>query len=127
MSKKGYLDEDDFYYEIVLSKGKGLLTKKAERMLILIGNNIIIKLRSRYTKNPDDENDCLQSGLLSLFLNWNSFNDKRFKVALPYFSEIFKRGAADGYNKLLNKKSNQDGISTISLDSCNDGEGFFNI
>lgn len=127
MSKKGYLDEDDFYYEIVLSKGKGLLTKKAERMLILIGNNMIIKLRSRYTKNPDDENDCLQSGLLSLFLNWNSFNDKRFKVALPYFSEIFKRGAADGYNKLLNKKSNQDGISTISLDSCNDGEGFFNI
>jgi hypothetical protein len=127
MAKKGYLDEDDFYYEIVLSKGKGLLTKKAERMLILIGNNMIIKLRSRYTKNPDDENDCLQSGLLSLFLNWNSFNDKRFKVALPYFSEIFKRGAADGYNKLLNKKSNQDGISTISLDSCNDGEGFFNI
>lgn len=122
-----YLDEDDFYYEIVLSKGKGLLTKKAERMLILIGNNMIIKLRSRYSKNPDDENDCLQSGLLFMFLNWNSFNDKRFKVAMPYFSEIFKRGAADGYNKLLNKKSNQDGISTISLDSCNDGEGFFNI
>jgi hypothetical protein len=125
MSKK-YLEEDDFYYEIVLSKGKGLLTKKAERMLILIGNNMIIKLKNRY-KTEDDKLDCLQSGLLFMFLNWNSFNEKRFKVAMPYFSEIFKRGAADGYNKLLNKKSNQDGISTISLDSCNDGEGFFNI
>jgi hypothetical protein len=124
---KEFINRDEFYYEIVLSKGKGFLTKKAERMLILIGNNAIIKLRSRYTKNPDDENDCLQSGLLFMFLNWNSFNDKRFKEAMPYFTEIFKRGAADGYNKLLNKKSNQDGISTISLDSCNDGEGFFNI
>ena len=125
MSKK-YLEEDDFYYEIVLSKGKGLLTKKAERMLILIGNNMIIKLKNRY-KTEDDMDDCLQTGLLFMFLNWNSFNEKRFKVAMPYFSEIFKRGAADGYNKLLNKKSNQDGITTISLDSCNDGEGFFNI
>ena len=122
-----YLDEDEFYYEIVLSKGKGLLTKRAERMMILIANNMIVKLRNRYRGNKDDENDCLQSGLLFMFLNWNSFNEKRFKVAMPYFSEIFKRGAADGYNKLLNKKSNQDGIQTISLDSCNDGEGFFNL
>lgn len=121
-----YLEEDDFYYEIVLSKGKGFLTKRAERMIILIANNMIVKLKNRY-KSDDDMNDCLQSGLLFMFLNWNSFNEKRFKVAMPYFSEIFKRGAADGYNKLLNKKSNQEGIPTISLDSCNDGEGFFNI
>jgi hypothetical protein len=126
MSKKGYLNEDDFYYEIVLSKGKGLLTKKAEIMIKLIGDNTIIKLKNRY-KTEDDMNDCLQSGLLFMYLNWNSFNEKRFKVAMPYFTEIFKRGAADGYNKLLNKKSNQEGIPTISLDSCNDGDGFFNI
>jgi hypothetical protein len=126
MSKKGYLDEDDFYYQIVLSKGKGFLTKKAEIMIKLIGDNTIVKLKHRY-KTEDDKKDCLQSGLLFMYLNWNSFNDKKFKVAMPYFTEIFKRGAADGYNKLLNKKSNQEGIPTISLDSCNDGEGFFNI
>ena len=34
-----YLDDDEFYYEIVLSKGKGFLTKKAEGMLIKIANN----------------------------------------------------------------------------------------
>lgn len=125
-AKKGYLNEDDFYYEIVLSKGKGILTRKAEMMIKLIGDNTIIKLKNRY-KSDDDRDDCLQSGLLYMYLNWNSFNEKRFKVAMPYFTEIFKRGTADGYNKLLNKKSNQEGIMTISLDSCNDGEGFFNI
>jgi hypothetical protein len=126
MSKKNYIDKDEFYYEIVLSKGKGLLTKKAERMMILIANNMIIKLKNRY-KTEDDKKDCLQTGLLFMFSNWNSFNEKKFKEAMPYFSEIFKRGTAEGYNKLLNKKSNQEGISTISLDSCNDGDGFFNI
>jgi hypothetical protein len=126
MKKEYFLNEDDFYYEIVLSKGKGFLTKKAERMLILIGENMIVKFRSRY-KTKDDEFDCLQTGILVMLLNWNSFNQKRFKKAMPYFSEIFKRGAAEGYNKILNKKSNKDGIPTISIDSCNDGDGFFNI
>ncbi len=121
-----YLNEDDFYYEIVLSKGKGFLTKKAEKMIELIGNNMIIKVQTRY-KNEDDKNDCLQTGLLFMFLGWYSFNEKRFKYAMPYFSEIFKRGIIEGYNKILNKKSNQDGVFTISLDSCNDGDGFFNI
>ena len=111
---------------MVLSKGKGLLTKKAEKIFKLLGDNTIIKLKYRY-RNTDDMNDCLQSGLLFMFLNWNSFNEKKFKDAMPYFTEIFKRGATDGYNKLLNKKSNQEGIPTISLDSCNDGDGFFNI
>lgn len=124
--KKPYLNEDDFYYEIVLSKGKGILTKKAEKMMILIANNMIVALSNRY-KTKDDENDCLQTGILVMLLNWNSFNQKRFKKAMPYFSEIFKRGAAEGYNKILNKKSNKDGIPTISIDSCKNGDGFFNI
>ena len=88
MSKKGYLDEDDFYYQIVLSKGKGLLTKKAEIMIKLIGDNTIIKLKHRY-KSDDDMNDCCQSGLLHMYINWYSFNEKRFKVAMPYFTEVF--------------------------------------
>jgi hypothetical protein len=31
-----YVDDVDLYYEIVLSKGKGYLTKKAEAYFILI-------------------------------------------------------------------------------------------
>ena len=126
MAKAFYLDEDEFYYEIVLSKGKGVLTKKAEIMLIKIANNFI-KRKSDHYKTDDDKNDCVQTGLLFMFQNWNNFNNKKYKTAMPYFSEIFKRGIAQGYNELRNKKSSQDAVIMISLDSCNDGDGFFNI
>ena len=103
MAKAFYLDEDEFYYEIVLSKGKGVLTKKAEIMLIKIANNFI-KRKSDHYKTDDDKNDCVQTGLLFMFQNWNNFNNKKYKTAMPYFSEIFKRGIAQGYNELRNKK-----------------------
>jgi len=121
-----YLDDNELFYEIVLSKGRGVLTKKAERMFILIGENMIRKKNNMY-KTQDDKNDCLQTGLLFMFEKWQNFNEKKYKLALPYFSEIFKRGMAQGYNDLTNKKTNQEKIVMISLDSCNDGEGFHNL
>jgi hypothetical protein len=121
-----YLDDNELFYEIVLSKGRGLLTKKAERMFILIGENMIRRKNNMY-KTQDDKNDCLQTGLLYMFEKWVNFNEKKYRMALPYFSEIFKRGMAQGFNDLNNKKTNQDKVTMISLDSCNDGEGFHNI
>jgi hypothetical protein len=120
-----YLNDSDLYYEIVLSKGKGFLTKKAERMFILIGENMIRTKNNKY-KTSDDRDDCLQTGLLFMFEKWTGFDEKKFKLALPYFSEIFKRGMAQGYNDVINKKTNQERVVWISLDSCNDGEGFHN-
>jgi len=121
-----YLDDTELFYEIVLSKGRGFLTKRAERMFILIGENMIRKKNNMY-KTQDDRNDCLQTGLLFMFEKWANFNEKKYRLALPYFSEIFKRGMAQGYNDLTQKKTNQEKVQIISLDSCNDGEGFHNI
>jgi len=121
-----YLNDTDLFYEIVLSKGKGFLTKKAEKMFILIGENMIRRKNIMY-KNQDDKNDCLQTGLLFMFEKWSGFNEKKFKLALPYFSEIFKRGIGQGHNDLINKKTNQDRVIMISLDSCNEGEGYRNF
>jgi hypothetical protein len=121
-----YLEDDELYYEIVLSKGKGRLTKKAERMLILIGNNIIRK-KEKYYKSKDDRDDCLNQGLLMMFQNWRNFNEKRYKNALPYFSEIFKRAMAGGLKEIYNIKPNREKITMISLDSSNEGQGLHNI
>ena len=119
-----YLDDDDLFYEIVLSKGKGNLTKKAEKMLILIGENMI---RKKVHKTQDDRDDCLQTGLLFMFQKWANFNQKKFNSAFPYFSEVFKRGMATGWNELTNKKTNQEKVTMVSIDSCNDGEGWSNF
>jgi sulfite reductase alpha subunit-like flavoprotein len=120
------INDDKLYYEIVLSKGKGKLTRNAEQMLILIGTKIITKKERSY-RSIDDRNDCLQQGLFMMFQNWKNFNEKRYKKALPYFTEIFKRAMAQGLKDIYNIKNNKDKVTMISLDSSNDGQGLHNI
>jgi len=122
-----YLNDSDLFYEIVLSKGKGYLTKNAERYFQLIATNTIRRKTKDY-RDPDDMNDCLQNGLLVMFENWKNFNEKKYKFALPYFTEIFKRGIAAGYNEIHNKKSYQkERVIMISIDSSNEGKGLHHI
>jgi len=122
-----YLNDNDLYFEIVLSKGRGKLTRTAEKMFILIAKETIRKKESSY-KNRDDKDDCMQQGLLRMFENWKGFNERKFSLALPYMTEIFKRGMADGWNTISNKKSySDDNLVFISLDSSNDGKGLHNI
>ena len=122
-----YLEDRDLYYQIVLSKGKGYLTKKAEHYLILIAENTIRKKIRNYN-SIDDLNDVKQEGLLHLFKSWKGFDHRRFDLSFPYFTELFKRGTVAGFNTLINKKSyNDSGISTISIDRANDGKGLHNI
>jgi hypothetical protein len=123
-----YVEDNDLWYEIVLSKGKGYLTKKAEKMLILIAQKVMKKLERRYN-SEDDKLDCLQQGILHLLSKWNGFDERKFPKALPYFSEIAKRGMADGLGLIHNKKfhKNDKDSKIISLDSSNDGKGLHSI
>lgn len=118
-----YIDDSELFYELVLSKGKGFLTKNAENMFILIANNTIRKKEKTY-KNPDDKNDCIQHGLMHMLSNWQNFNEKRYNSALPYITEIFKRGIADGLKTLYNNRRgcNYD-IKIYSIDAANEGRG----
>ncbi len=120
-----YLEDNELYYQIVLSKGKGRLTKRAEELLVLIGKNLI-RRKEKYYRSIDDRNDCLHQGYLMLFQNWQNFNEKRYKNALPYFSEIFKRAMAGGLKEIYNIKS-KDKITMISIDHSNEGHGLHNI
>lgn len=122
-----YLEDRELYYEMVISKGKGKLTKRSQELLILIAKNTARKKERSY-RSVDDKNDCIQQGLLHLFQNWKGFNPAKFDRAFPYFTEIFKRGLADGINIVNNKKSyNKDKIRMISIDRANDGKGLHNI
>ena len=68
-----YLDDRELYYEMVVSKGKGKLTRRAASLLILIAENTIRKKERNYN-TTDDRNDCIQQGSLHMFQNWKNFN-----------------------------------------------------
>jgi len=121
-----YLSNKELYYEVIVSKAQGRLTRKSEKMLELLAKRTIKKMRYW---NVDDRFDCYQSGLLDMFDNWYNFNEEKSKNAFAYFTEIFKRGMAKGFNELYKKKgSNEDFTPQVfSLSSINDGQGMHNI
>jgi len=108
-----------------VSKAQGRLTRNAEKMLELLGKKTIKKMR--YYSN-DDKMDCYQSGLLDMFQNWFNFNEEKSVNAFAYFTEVFKRGIAKGYNELYKKKGDNDHkIKLISIEGSNDGSGLHSL
>ena len=95
-----YLNNLHLYKEIVISKAMGKLTPAAEKMLIAIGKNAIRKF---YYYNPEDKHDCMQHGMMMMFKFWYNFDEVKSTNPFSYFTEIFKRGAAAGYNELYKK------------------------
>jgi hypothetical protein len=116
----------ELYYEIIVSKGLGYLTRKAQNMLCILGENAISK--NSYN-NEDDRNDCLQQGYEALFTTWVSFNRLKGTNAFAYYTEIFKRGTAQGLNVLTKIKGakKDDNIKMYSINSSNDGSGLHSI
>ena len=120
-----YLNNKELYVELIVSKSQGRLTKKAEKMLELLAKETIKKMR--YWSN-DDKMDCYQSGLLDMFQNWYNFNEEKSINAFAYFTEVFKRGLAKGWNDLYKKKGdNEHQIKLISIESSNDGQGLHSL
>lgn len=120
-----YLSNKELYKEIVISKGLGRLTKRAQYMLELLAKRTIKKMK--YTNN-DDKMDCYQSGLLFMFQNWYNFDEEKSINAFAYFTEVFKRGIAKGYNDLYKKRGDEEHkIKLISLDRSNEGNGLHSL
>lgn len=115
---KDYISNKELYCEIIMSKAMGKLTRPAERMLVLLGKNIIKKF---YYSNPDDKHDCLQNGYIQIFSNWYSFDEMKGDNCFAYYTEIFKRGIAAGFNRIHKLKGDEDGtISFISMDATDE-------
>ena len=122
---KLYLHNKDLMKEILVSKAMGKLTPGAKLMLEILAKRTI--KRMRYYNN-DDRMDCYQSGLLDMFSNWHSFNEEKSDNAFAYFTEVFKRGLAKGFNEIYKKKGDSDHqIRLISIESSNEGQGLHSI
>lgn len=131
MNKKMPIDKREFTYEILLSKGLGKLTRKAEKLLILLADNAINKSRHRIT-NEDDLHDCLQTSKLNIFKNWYKFNPDVTNNAFAYYTELHKRSIPEFINELyslrgIKTKEEQKSMQMISINNTNNGQGLYNI
>jgi len=120
-AKKKYLSNKDLYCELIVSKAKGKLTRQAETMLILLAKNVIKKM---YYKDSDDKLDCLQTAYLNVFQNWYNFDENKSDNSFSYFTEIIKRGLAQGWNQQKRKKGDPDAIVISLTGYTSDGEQY---
>lgn len=111
--KNYYVNDSRLWYEIKLSQGKGFLTNEAAIMFIKIGKNLHRKF-SYFDYSDSISHDCYQSGIEMMLKNWKNFNCKKYHKALPYMSEIYKRGAAFGFNEVLKLKKKAHSINNYS-------------
>jgi hypothetical protein len=94
----------------------GKLTLRAQKMLILLTKNVVKKM---YYHNNDDRLDCLQTAYMCVFANWHNFDEMKGENAFAYYSEIIKRGLAQGWNRIYKHKGD-DKVQFISLDGYDD-------
>ena len=113
-NKKLYVNDTELVYEVILSQGKGLLSDKAAKMFMNIAENFMYNFKY-FDPTADYANDCKQQGLEMMLKNWINFNPKKYAKAVPYFSEIFKRGATWQFDELTNKKRNEQ-LNVVSIE-----------
>lgn len=97
MATKHYINQKEFYNEIVISKERGELTKRALDMFILLSENLSWAVSY---KNPDDRDDCKSGGLMDMYLYWRNFDPAKSTNAFAYFTQVCKMGMAKTFKKL---------------------------
>jgi hypothetical protein len=97
IKQKNYLNNDDLYEQLLLSKAKSKATPELIKMMIDISTGLAHKLTYF---NEDDRNDCKAEGLLQMVLNYHNFNEFKYNNALAYLTEICKRGMAKQFNEI---------------------------
>jgi len=130
VKKENPVNDVEFTYQIILSKGLGSLTRKAEKDMILLVNGAINKKQGNFF-NDEDKKDSVQTSFLNLLLNWQSFNPDKTLSAFAYLTEIHKRSTTEfinfWYNKKGVKKEEQEYYKMISINSSNNGQGLYNF
>lgn len=117
---KNYIDNKELYYELLMSKASGIMSRKLLDMFIKIVKGVNRKFRYN---DEDDRQDIVAYSYEVLIKNHRNFDEARYDNPLAYITEIVKRAHAMQW-KILQKSR----INTISLDYTNEeGDRVFNI
>lgn len=128
--KQNPVNDTEFTYEILLSKGLGRLTKKCENIIVVLVENAIRKTQNKFYSD-DDKNDSIQASYEKILNKWQGFNPEKSSSAFVYISEIHKRAIAEFMNFLHDrkgiKKEDNKKLKFISMNSSNNGQGLYNL
>lgn len=100
-----YINNDEFTKEIIISQGKGKLTKKAENFIIKLSGRVFgANRRMEYYKDNIFYEDLKSGGIEMGLKAWKSFNPKKYDSAFNYFTEVIKRGHTKIFNEVICNK-----------------------
>jgi hypothetical protein len=92
-----YVDPEEFRKEILLSKEKDELTRRAIEMFQLMAEGASRRLKY---KDEEDRKDCIAFALMDVVKYWRSFNPEKSKYPFAYYTQMIKNGFAKGWRKL---------------------------
>lgn len=120
------VNNDEFYVELIISKAQGKLTRLANNMIKQLADNAIDMKKYR---SADDKLDILQTAYLVMYSKWYNFNEEKSGGdCFSYFTEIYKRGSASGFNELYLKRGDPEyQIKMLSIEGSNDGNGLHSV
>lgn len=128
--RKNPVDDTEFTFHILLSKGLGKLTRIAEKNIIILVEEAVKKTYYKF-ENSEDIKDSIQTAYINILTKWQGFNPEVASSAFTYFTEIQKRSGAEFINEWKRirgiKKEHSSSIRRVSINSSNNGKGLFNI
>lgn len=107
------VDKDLLTYEMILSQGKGICTRKFASMVETIASTQIM-VRHDGFKCVEDRDDCRQEGIYYGVKSWETADLRFSRDGVPYVMECIKRGFYHYVNSVARYKENS---KILSLDN----------
>lgn len=114
-----YVNETELRYEIIVSLSMGKLTRRMTEMIILIVKRTHLKFRY---KDKDHQHDCYIYSLENVLARWYNYDEDKYTLVLPYFTELAKRGFAFHWKNSIEKHAGH-----ISIEGTYDSGRALNI
>ncbi len=108
-----YLNNDDFTFELIVSKGRGKISDKLSNMFWGISSNLIKKPQFCIVDYHDDQ---ILEGYTQQMEAYLKVDIKKYnKTLMPYFTEIAKRSFVKIFNLYKDRTQYNDAPDIISL------------
>jgi len=92
-----HVKNKDLREELILSKEKDELTRKALEMFMLMAEKFSTKFKYIYS---EDREDCISFAIMDCYQYWRGYNPDKSANAFAYITQIIKNGFAKGWRKL---------------------------